>query len=288
MKIGIIGGGAVGLLFAAYLASTQEVTVYTRTKSQAELLEKQGLKLYRGGEVSRIAIKAKVLKGLEAQDLLIIAVKQYHLKEVVPIIAEQKTPLLFLQNGYSHVAIMKNMVSSTVYAGVVEHGALRMELNAVEHTGIGVTKIARVKGSDLLLPDNISHFPFTKEMDYQAMLTKKLAVNAVINPLTAILKIENGQLIDVAYYREVFTAYLDEVAEILDLDRISLEEYITQVCQNTQKNRSSMLKDIENGRRTEIDSITGYLLTTAKEKGKQHVMSSMIYSMVKGMESQGG
>lgn len=289
MEIGIIGGGAVGLLFAAYLSAAHDVTVYTRTESQAEILEKQGLDLYRDGEVIKMTLKAKaIIDGLDEQDLFIIAVKQYHLLEVVPMIAELKIPLIFLQNGYSHVPIMTKMASPTVYAGVVEHGALRRGMNAVEHTGIGLTKFAAVKGSGLLLKEDSSFFPYTEETDYQEMLTKKLAVNAVINPLTAILKVVNGKLIDVQYYHEVFTAYLEEVAGILDLDRASLEEHITQVCQNTYKNRSSMLKDIEKGQRTEIDSITGYLLSVAKEKDKEHLMSSMIYSMVKGMESQGG
>lgn len=289
MKIGIIGGGAVGLLFAAYLSAEHDVKVYTRTRNQAEILGKQGLDLYRDGEVMKMTLKAKVIiDGLDEQDLFIIAVKQYHLIELVPMIAELKIPFIFLQNGYSHVPIMTNMASPTVYAGVVEHGALRRGLNAVEHTGIGLTKLAAVKGSGLLLKEDSSFFPYAEETDYKEMLTKKLAVNAVINPLTAILKIENGKLINVPYYHQVFAGYLKEVAGILDLDRASLEEHITQVCQNTYKNRSSMLKDIEKGQRTEIDSITGYLLSVAKEKDKEHSMSSMIYSMVKGMESQGG
>lgn len=289
MKIGIIGGGAVGLLFAAYLSAAHDVTVYTRTRSQAEMLKNQGLSLYREGEVIKVTPQAKTtIDGLDEQDLFIIAVKQYHLLEVVPMIAELKIPLIFLQNGYSHVTIMKKMASPTVYAGVVEHGALRRRMNAVEHTGIGLTKLAAVKGSGLLLKNDSSFFPYTEEIDYQEMLTKKLAVNAVINPLTAILKIENGKLIDAHYYHEVFTGYLEEVAGILDLNRASLEDHVTQVCKKTYKNRSSMLKDIEKGQRTEIDSITGYLLSIAKEKNKEHSMSSMIYSMVKGMESQGG
>lgn len=50
MKIGIIGGGSVGLLCAYYLSLHHEVTVVTRRKEQAAAIQSEGIRLYKGGE----------------------------------------------------------------------------------------------------------------------------------------------------------------------------------------------------------------------------------------------
>ncbi len=65
-------------------------------------------------------------------------------------------------------------------------------------------------------------------------------------------------------------------------------EHVKAVCIATAENRSSMLKDLENGRKTEIDAILGHILSEAKSKGKSDCLTSSLYKMVKGKESQGG
>nr|MCG0057130.1 hypothetical protein [Escherichia coli] len=66
-------------------------------------------------------------KNIKEADLIIITVKQYHLKEIIPFIKTLTihTPLLFIQNGMSHIEILKNLPQSTLYLGTVEHGAMR-------------------------------------------------------------------------------------------------------------------------------------------------------------------
>ena len=56
MKIGIIGAGSIGLLFASYLSSAFSVTLYTRTSEQAKEINDHGLHLLKGAEQNRVIL----------------------------------------------------------------------------------------------------------------------------------------------------------------------------------------------------------------------------------------
>lgn len=84
MKIGIIGGGSLGLLFAYYLHIHHSVCLYVRSKEQAEQLQEKGLFLERDGEVKQIWLEVKSVSEWRGEaDLTIIAVKQYHLPDLM-------------------------------------------------------------------------------------------------------------------------------------------------------------------------------------------------------------
>ncbi|WP_148357019.1 2-dehydropantoate 2-reductase [Peribacillus simplex] len=294
MRIGIVGGGAIGLLFASHLSEKHSVTLYTHTADQASIIKRDGIRLIADGE-SRLltGIISKCLDdGVSDVDLLILAVKQYHLPQILPRIKGILVPLLFLQNGYGHISYLKQLQSPTIYVGVVEHGALKHDGNTVEHTGLGITRIASYKGELdqlSLVNEGIDHFPFSKSENFHSMLMDKLVVNAVINPLTAILNVENGGLITNSFYYQLFQDLFEEISGILEVkNKDESFEHVKSVCMATAENRSSMLKDLENGRKTEIDAILGHILSEAKSKGKSVCLTSSLYKMVKGKESQGG
>ncbi|WP_285766505.1 2-dehydropantoate 2-reductase [Peribacillus sp. SI8-4] len=294
MRIGIIGGGAIGLLFAAQLSGKHRVTLYTRTTHQASIINHDGLRLIEKGECRVLdnIISKNLDEGITDHDLLIVTVKQYQLPDIMHAIEHLELPLLFLQNGYGHIAHLTQLKSQEIYVGVVEHGALRHNENTVEHTGLGLTRVASFKG-DLdrlsLVSEKKERFPFTKSTDYQSMLLDKLVVNAVINPLTAILQVENGGLIANAFYYQLFQELFDEISAILELDnKAESFEHVKSVCMATAGNRSSMLKDLEKGSQTEIDAILGHILSVAKGKGKADGLASSLYKMIKGKETQGG
>ncbi|MDM5213487.1 2-dehydropantoate 2-reductase [Peribacillus sp. NJ4] len=294
MRIGIIGGGAIGLLFASHLSEKHRVTLYTHTEDQASIINRDGIRLIEDGESRLLTgiISKGLVEGISGEDLLIVAVKQYHLPQILPWINGIQVPLLFLQNGFGHISYLKRLQSQAIYLGVVEHGAMKHDGNTVEHTGLGITRIASFKGELeqlSLVNGRIDHFPFKKSEDYHSMLMDKLVVNAVINPLTAILEVENGGLITNAFYYQLFQDLFEEISDILEVrNKTESFEHVKSVCMATAENRSSMLKDLENGRRTEIDAILGHVLSEAKSKGKSDCLTSSLYRMVKGKESQGG
>lgn len=288
MRVGIIGGGAIGLLFAKYLTEEHEITIYTRSNEQAKLLSEEGLQFIRDGKQHTYSVRAEqVSQSIKQEDLLIVAVKQYHLTDLLPLLETWNGPILFVQNGMGHLEFMKKLAAQPIYVGVVEHGALKHNGNTVEHTGIGKTKLALFSGKaglTLQTKDN-PNFMFEFHEDYHQILIEKLVANAVINPLTAILSVPNGELVTNSYFKTILEDFFHEIAHILEIrNKEQVLQSVLKICEHTYQNRSSMLKDIENHRLTEIEAILGYILSVATQSDKQAVLTTLAYNIIKGKE----
>jgi 2-dehydropantoate 2-reductase len=295
MRVGIIGAGSIGLLFAAYLSQVFDVTVYTRSQEQANEIDLHGISLLNGTERTVAEVKALPItdwQGLER--LTIIAVKQYQLFSIIERLKQTQTMpeyVLFLQNGMGHLKLLNDLKGNNLFVGSVEHGAQRENLHTVRHNGVSTTNVAVYKGDSEFLKwftGAVSTvFPMTFQEEYFTMLKKKLIVNAMINPLTAILQVKNGVLVDNPFYYKLLQNLFREITAILNLEHP--EEYwgqAIQICQKTADNHSSMLKDVEAKRQTEVDAILGYLLEEANRKGKKSPQLETLYYLIKGKESQ--
>ncbi|MDR4946279.1 2-dehydropantoate 2-reductase [Neobacillus cucumis] len=297
MKVGIIGAGSIGLLFAGYLSRIFTVTVYTRTKEQANVINQNGIVLLHESEEIRTQVEALPIndwQGLE--DITIIAVKQYQLSPIIERVKQftaSSKSLLFLQNGMGHLKLLDLISSNHLFVGSVEHGALKENPYTVRHNGVSTTNVAVYKGDTNFLRNFATAvsdvFPMTFQEDFFEMLKKKLIANALINPLTAILQVKNGALVENPFYFQVLQNLFSEITNILNLEEP--EEYwkqVLKICTNTADNRSSMLKDIEANRQTEVDAILGYLLEEANKQKKNSPHIETMYRLIKGKESEEG
>lgn len=295
MKIGIIGAGSIGLLFASYLSKAFSVTLYTKTSEQAEMINQNGIYLQEGVAQSKVSVQAfPVSKWSGLEELTIIAVKQYQLHSIInQVTSLEFIPhnLLFLQNGMSHLKLLKNIPVTNIFVGTVEHGASKVDTYTVSHNGKGAINIALFKGGVETTIKEFAehcaaiHFPITLKEDYYNMLINKLIANAVINPLTAILQVKNGELITNTFYFAAVKKLFLEISFLLDLeDPINNFRDVLRICKKTCHNRSSMLKDLEAGRRTEIDAILGFLIEEAKVQRKTAVNMECYYYLIKGIE----
>jgi len=294
MKVGIIGAGSIGLLFAAYISRVFEVAIYTRTQEQAAEINKYGILLRKGTEERRALVKALPISEWQGtEELTIIAVKQYQLPAIIDKLNHLSVIpecLLFLQNGMGHLKLLKGIKANSLYVGSVEHGALKENSFTVSHNGEGATNVAVFQGQtaslQYLAAALVLDFSIIFQKDFYDMLIKKLIVNAIINPLTAILHVKNGGLIENHFYFQAVKNLFAEISFILNLEHP--EEYlqlVVDICKKTTNNRSSMLKDIEANRLTEVDAILGFLLEEAKREDKKAPQIENLYYLIKGKES---
>ncbi|RDI47561.1 2-dehydropantoate 2-reductase [Falsibacillus pallidus] len=298
MTIGIIGGGATGLLFSWYLSRQNPLKIFVRTNNQAEKINDNGITLYKAKEpwTSKSMTASSSYEGLEDCGVILIMVKQYHLSGILPILSKlpKEIPLVFLQNGLGHLDDVNELPNENILLGTIEHGCQRIDSDSVRHNGTGLTRIAPLKGDVVrlksILKDYDEDFPISFGDSWKQILYKKLIVNAAINPLTAVLNVPNGSLVDNPYFKKLLHSILEEIIPLFpEVDEKEMMQNVVGICESTKENRSSMLKDIEAGRKTEIDAIMGYCLKQGELLGHQMAFSRLIYEMVKGKEvEQGG
>jgi 2-dehydropantoate 2-reductase len=291
MKIGIIGGGSIGLLFAGYLAEYHDVTLYTRTERQASEINQNGvtIDIENTSNTYRVqAVSSKV--SVIGEDILFIAVKQYILKDVLSQIKdlEKVQTVCFLQNGMGHLDFMNQLENTNILVSVVEHGALKFNDTTIIHTGIGRTKLAIFKGDFPTFDIPVKEFQIEFQNDWYEMITSKLIANAVINPLTALYGVKNGRLLQNEYFKNQVRTLFREIVSVIPCNEEQMWELVTTICKNTAQNKSSMLRDIEEGRKTEIDAILGYVLAEAKKIEREVAITQFLYDSIKGMERRGG
>lgn len=281
MKIHIIGAGAIGLLIGAKLSINNDISYFVRREEQAEKLLNEGLHYKSNRESFTAKVNAHLIEDYEPADLTFVTVKSYDIKSVLPYLKDASN-LVFLQNGLSHIDLVRQF--SNLYLGIVEHGAVRVTDNCVEQRGFGRIKVAafhKEDSLDVFARLNKDDFPFIRAEDYEAILHEKLLANAVINPLTALLNVNNGQLLENRSFKNIAKALSDEVAELLQLEKEAAWSHVQQVIWQTSDNISSMCIDVRHKQRTEVEAILGYLLNISD---KNYPNIYYTYHAIKGIE----
>jgi 2-dehydropantoate 2-reductase len=313
MKIGILGAGSLGLLFAAKLsAAGTQVQLITRTLEQAEHICLHGIKLGTEQETKIDICQVTPFEELYNEtsraylqvDVMFVMLKQTDLlADVMLSLAvhlKPGVPLVCCQNGIGHLEqFLIYFPQHPIYAAVTTEGARRLSQNEVVHTGHGKTYIGAWQTSPL--KDDSDDFSaqllnalhqagfqteLTDEIEHQ--LWKKLIINAVINPLTAILRIPNGDLLKSEYTIQLMRSVYEEAVKTAQAEGMLFNEMLWQdvlgVCERTALNHSSMLQDISAGRPTEIEWITGSILQRAQKQRLSLPNQIVLYRLVKSLE----
>ncbi|WP_083955769.1 ketopantoate reductase family protein [Brevibacillus parabrevis] len=285
LQVVVVGGGSVGLLYAARLAlAGQFVTVVTRSSLQANQLTEQGLWLHSlDGQKNRVNVQAQpIADGLPEGNLYLLTVKQPDLPSLLPVLAEipPYARVIALQNGMGHQELLASVLEDAqCYFAIHTEGARRHSATEVEHTGTGTLRVGpwqEKADRDALIDAFVT---WAVEAGITALYEKaiephawrKLLANALINPLTALFEIPNGALLDSSYTQGLMRDLFAEAVEVAAFagQKIGDSEWqeIVAICRNTSRNLSSMLQDVKRQKPTEVQAINGYLVKRGKEAG---------------------
>lgn len=289
MKIGVLGGGSIGLLVSRYLCANHEVTVYVRRNQQKQKLNDHGLFLSSLPTPGKV--KSLLTNEIKGEDCFIVCVKQPEISSVLPLLPQipDNSPIIFLQNGMGHIDLLRG-ISNPVYIGIVTHGALRKSDHIVTHTGRGVIKLANFSGHEddlsmLVQQLDSAQFPVKIESDWERVLAEKLVINAVINPLTAIFEVPNGEIVRNSYLMNLGKELCREACQVLQLDFMDQWNHVQTVANSTKENVSSMWKDLKNNRKSENEAISGYIVKKAKIAIPY---TSFVYNSIRAIEVKKG
>ncbi|MDP3804788.1 MAG: 2-dehydropantoate 2-reductase [Candidatus Omnitrophota bacterium] len=303
MKIAVVGPGAMGCLISGYLKNKtkEEVWLYDKLPERARHIRDNFIKV----ETPNSAFQAKVNVTADAKeigvcDLVMICVKSYSTEDACKEIKEmvgENTYVMTLQNGIGNVQILKDHFGEDkVVAGITNHGATLLGLGHVRHAGKGDTIIGRADGrlSGILKEIagilNRAGFETKISKDIDSVIWSKLIINVGINALTAITRLNNGRLIEYEESRSLLRSAVQEATKIVKRKRIKLAyddpiQKVESVCKGTAQNVSSMLQDVLNKRRTEIEFINGAIIRQGKALGIPTPVNEVLANLVRTIET---
>ncbi|MBO2676196.1 2-dehydropantoate 2-reductase [Shewanella algae] len=304
MQIGILGIGAIGQLLAQQLAAAGlEPWLLPRanTPSLAEQGEKQVYTLELGDQSLQTSFLclAQDSSKLKQLDLLLVTVKAYQVEAALEPLLPKLHPdcrILLLHNGLGpHQSLAAKLNGRPLSLGTTSQGALKLSSNHIRQTGSGLTQIGDLIGApmpEVMKAVLLNAIPGSQWSDtILEALWQKLAVNAVINPLTAIHRVNNGALA-APEFEGTICAILDELLQVAKQEGIALtfdtlHARVKEVIRLTAANSSSMYQDLKHGRKTEIDYINGYLQQRAEQYGLTLPINSELLAQIKALEPHG-
>jgi len=304
-----VGAGAMGGLFGGMLTrSGQDVWLIDNHKERAEKINRKGLIIEpsralqpRGPKEETIRIKATTDPSrVGCCDLVILFVKAYDTEEAtrnsLPLTGS-KTVWLTLQNGLGNIEKMSKILGEVVVSGVTYQGATVLEMGRIRHAGCGKTVIGEIggRGSERIkyISDIFNRAGIDTEIsdNIEGVLWGKLLINAVINPLTAITRVRNGQLLESPPLRETMKLIVEEAIRVplkkgVRLPYQRVFEKVEESCQASRDNISSMLQDVLRKGRTEIDFINGAIVSEAEKIGIPTPLNRVLWNLVKSLEGR--
>lgn len=303
--IGILGAGAIGQLkhFQLSQLNTNQDIFYFIDRHETRRQEVNFTSLT-GNQISYVAdcISAQhEIHILLKIQLLIVCVKSYQVTDALLPILDKLNPqchILLLHNGMGpHLTIEETLRHSYpslgLSLGTTSQGAIKHDRWHIEQTGTGLTQFGHYFGpvlSECLKQTLLSSIHNIEYCDaIIPMLWQKLAVNAAINPLTAINQCKNGELNN-AQYRGTIEMITDEVISVaqhdgIQLNKANLLKRIFEVITLTQNNFSSMYQDIRHHRQSEVDNINGYIIQRAKKHQLAVPENIKLYRNIKQIEN---
>lgn len=304
MKIAIIGPGAIGCLFAAYLSKNNHVWLLDHKPERAKLLHQQGLTLEQNGLSRNCPIRATVdPQAVGPVDLVLLCVKSGKVRAALlrakPLL-KRASLLIAFQNGISHLSVIPEILGGVAWGlGVTANGATLAAPGLVQHRGQGLTRIGLPPGGEggdkareklALAAQTLARAGIETELvpDILNYVWAKLLVNIGINALTAIHNCPNGGLLASPETLAIMTAAVVEGQQVAAKIGITLGEdpvkVVRAVCLATATNISSMLQDVRAGRATEIDAINGALVERASGLGIPTPVNEELVRKVKEIE----
>jgi 2-dehydropantoate 2-reductase len=274
----IVGTGALASLFAGRMAAQgAQVTMLGTWREGLAALRTYGVTLVQpdGRQQSypvRVADKSEPCAGAE---YALVLVKSWQTERAARQLAECLHPdglALTLQNGIGNYEILADTLGSErVAQGVTTTGATLLSSGRVRPGGEGKISVGAHPRLQPVL-DLLTRAGFYLEVlqDVRTLLWGKLMVNAAINPITALLRVNNGEILLRPSARQLSADLAREVAAVasaqgIDLSHLDPVAVSAEVARQTADNHSSMYQDILRCAPTEIDAICGSVVRAGQK-----------------------
>jgi 2-dehydropantoate 2-reductase len=286
-NIVIVGQGAIGFLWLYHWQKIAGIKVALRASSTSWQHKHEYSFSHVNGYSEQAHLDYADNDKIAQADLIIFCLKAYQIlpaaKQLAPFISTS-TPLVFCHNGMGvSEALNKLALANPILTLLTTHGCMKSTPLHAIHTGNGHSDIGYATSTHLSATSQQTLLNLFQSalptVSWQPKIIEKqwlkLAINCVINPITALNNIANGE-VNKAKYRSLIEKIIDEVIAAAIADgsvsaKFLAEEFtakalintVLNVADKTKNNCSSMRADILANRPTEIDHINGYIVQLA-------------------------
>lgn len=280
--------------------SGQDILLVHHNPKTVSIIRRNGVRLHEGsGKVlrARLDIKRFLTKN-DKPDLVLLTVKSYDtrsaaasLKRVLAI----GTPIMSLQNGLGNIeTLTQYFPRSTILAGVTTEPALLIRTGLLKRLGSGATWIGEFGRTASRLCETIEKmfrragFRTKVMTNIRGAIWAKAIVNSAINPVSALARVSNGDVLGNRYLKKAALMLLREGVAVARASRVSPSPspraMLMRTLRSTEANKSSMLRDIESGRKTEIRELNGAIARYGEKLGISVPRNSLVTKLVLGLE----
>ncbi len=293
----IAGTGALACYFAARLAPHTKVTLLGTWPQGLAALNENGVRLTtaNGRELSFEVRATNDPADCQGHSCALVLVKSWQTERAAQHLAaclRDDGAALTLQNGLGNRELLAEALGESRTAlGVTTTGATLLGPGHVREGGKGPILVAeqpRLEPFIKVLRESDFEVETTDDLD--GVIWGKLIVNAAINPLTAILGVPNGILLERPHAGELMQSIAEEAAAVARALGVVLpyDDPVTEVervARQTAQNRSSMLQDVARGAPTEIEAINGAIVGSAREANVNVPIIETLWHLIHGMDS---
>ena len=301
MNVCIVGCGAVGSLFAANLATLEDVTVWAYDLSQEHIdaINRNGLRLSGAGDVIGRFRATSDAEELPPCDFGIVATKAMHTDAAIAATAHVFADgcVATVQNGIGNEEVIAQHVErvirgTTFPAGkIIEPGHVQWDVKG--DTTLGPFEPRPAPPEEIKrLADACTRagMPTQAVPDARGPQWRKVIFNASTNPIGALTGLTHGRVCEDRALRTLVSGLVDEGKAVAAAQSVELdadpEELIDHAARPdvAYNHKASMLQDVEAHRATEIDYLNGGISRFGKELGVSTPLNDAIWALVKGLE----
>lgn len=317
LRMTVLGSGSVGLAIAAtYAQAGQSVTLLARG-SAVSLLRSNGVTVT--GVCGDHQVGPQGLRVADADrpepqdvdcDVLVVATKAYQVADVLKALMQQAgsalapKAVLLLQNGWgsadeARAALPADVpvFSSIMMIGIERRSPTHVNVNVqASPIRVGTLFGAAPEGmKDAVARGKAGFLPITYEDEIEPAILNKFLFNTCLNAIGAITRMTYGELVSNEHARRLITQVADETIRVILAERrlalapngaTYVEKTLTPfVLPKAAAHRSSMLQDVEAGRRTEIDYLNGAVVRMGQGRGIATAGNDALASLVRAREA---
>jgi len=302
MKVCVVGCGAVGSLFAANLATLDDVEVwaYDLSREHVDAINRAGLRLTGAGDVLSHPHATGDAAGLPPCDFGIVATKAMHTDAAIAATAHAFAGgcVATIQNGIGNEEVLALHVDRVIRGTTFPAGKLTapgvVQWDVKGDTTLGPFEPRPAPLAEVeRLADACSRagMPTSAVGDARGPQWRKVIFNAATNPLGALTGLSHGRVCEQPALRALASQLVDEGKAVagaqgitLDSDPEALIDYAARP-EVAYDHKASMLQDVEARRPTEVDYLNGGIVEFGRRHGVPTPINESIWALVKGVEA---